>query len=462
MTDDDDTQATNGSVVVEQHNKKEEIINIAEHFHVVDAFSLPNLVYDEYRGTFQKSSKKGLLLADGRDKSSMFKERLLLVKQRLLRNEDFAPAMAKEASYVKLTPIKELIGHDGKFFVLLGMLTQIEQGKIHLEDAGGHIELDLSDVVYDHGLFTDGIIVIIEGTYTYDHNFKVKELGLPPPEPRHMTEALLEHIDFLGVPKPLVEHRLLLEEEIAHKDISFVILSNVYLDQPKIMTALSTLFDSYQNQLVPLAFIFIGNFSSKPFHYTPTESAKYRDNFTALGDLIGMYPEMATHTNFVFVPGPRDPWNDEILPQHPLPASFVSKLKRKLRKATFTTNPCRIRYCTQDMVIYREDLLNKLMKRTLITTNLDCDPKAVNHLIHTIVDQGHLNPLPLRTKSVYWAFDNGLRLYPLPHTLVLADSCEAYSVRYQDTLCVNPSSSIVDSRFSWTIYYPATKKTTQR
>jgi DNA polymerase epsilon subunit 2 len=50
-------------------------------------------------------------------------------------------------SYLKITPIKSLIGHDNEQFLLLGMLTQIEEGKVYLEDNDAHVELDLSRCV---------------------------------------------------------------------------------------------------------------------------------------------------------------------------------------------------------------------------------------------------------------------------------------------------------------------------
>lgn len=40
-----------------------------------------------------------------------------------------------------------MIGHDGGEFVLFGMLTQIEEGKLYLEDDDAHIELDISKIV---------------------------------------------------------------------------------------------------------------------------------------------------------------------------------------------------------------------------------------------------------------------------------------------------------------------------
>jgi DNA polymerase epsilon subunit 2 len=147
------------------------------------------------------------------------------------------------------------------------------------------------------------------------------------------------------------------------------------------MKALRIILDGYNQNQIPLAFIFIGNFCSKPFKYSASHSAEYKDYFTALADLIGEFHDLATHSNFIFVPGPKDPWGaGNTLPQKPLPPSFVSRMKHKTRKSVFTTNPCRIRYCTQEIVIFREDLLNKLWRNALLTPNLQTDDDPIRHV----------------------------------------------------------------------------------
>ncbi|KAG1591659.1 hypothetical protein G6F48_003155 [Rhizopus delemar] len=438
----------------------EETIDVAQHFHVVNAFDIPKLEYDDFTRTFRKSKSSCNLLSQPREKTEMIRERYVLAKQRLLRNETFRPAemsISDSAYFTKITPIKSLIGQDGKDFVLFGMLTQITDGKLYLEDDDAYIELDVSQSKYGYGLFTDGAFAIVEGTFGEDHIFHVSEINLPPAEARDMTDAILNNIDFFGLPKPLVDENLLKKEERIHEDIFFVIISDVRLDQPKVLDGLRTMFNEYNNQ-VPLAIIFIGSFTSKPFTASSEDVVEYKDKFNALADLISEYDELATHTNFVFVPGAGDPWGGQILPQSPLPLSFVTRIKQKVKKAHFTTNPCRIRYCTQDIVIFREDLLNKILSDTLLPINLSVDSHRVKHLIQTILDQGHL--YPLSKKPIYWDYDHALRLFPLPHALIIADKCENYGITYEGTHCVNPGS-FSNSDMSWSIYYPSSQTSTK-
>lgn len=60
------------------------------------------------------------------------------------------------------------------------------------------------------------------------------------------------------------------------------------------------------------------------------------------------------------------------------------------------------------------------------------------HLCATLLQQSHLCPLPLEAQAVVWAHDAGLRLYPLPHALVLADPAPSTHCAFEGTVCLNP------------------------
>jgi DNA polymerase epsilon subunit 2 len=86
-----------------------EAIDVTQHFHVVSAFDLPNLIYDEHSRLFNKSTRKPSLLAEAREKGEMFRERYKLVKQRILRNENFCPPsmqLSDDDSFVQVTTIQ--------------------------------------------------------------------------------------------------------------------------------------------------------------------------------------------------------------------------------------------------------------------------------------------------------------------------------------------------------------------
>lgn len=46
----------------------------------------------------------------------------------------------------------------------------------------------------------------------------------------------------------------------------------------------------------------------------------------------------------------------------PIPSSLTEEVRRKLPNSIFTSNPCRIQYCTQEIVIFREDIVTKMCR----------------------------------------------------------------------------------------------------
>lgn len=69
------------------------------------------------------------------------------------------------------------------------------------------------------------------------------------------------------------------------------------------------------------------------------------------------------------------------------------------------------------------------------------------HLCATLLQQSHVCPLPLEAQAVVWAHDAGLRLYPLPHALVLADPAPSTHCAFEGTVCLNPVRLCIQRRF---------------
>jgi DNA polymerase epsilon subunit 2 len=112
-----------------------------------------------------------------------------------------------------------------------------------------------------------------------------------------------------------------------------------------------------------------------------------------------------------------------------------------------------VRYCTQELVFYRDDLLS-MMRKHCVAAPAD-DPSLSDQLVRTLLDQSHLSPLPLSVRPVYWSADHALSLYPLPHVLVVADRQEQFVVEYQGCHCYNPGLFSLDQRFM--VYDPSTQ-----
>merc|ERR1712150_303437 len=134
----------------------------------------------------------------------------------------------------------------------------------------------------------------------------------------------------------------------------------------------------------------------------------------------------------------------------------TQKLAQKL-KAHFPSNPCRIQYYTQEILIHREDLQSKLRRNTVLPLEMKDSEELSHHLVKTILDQAHLSPLPLVCQPVYWPYDYSLRLYPPPNCIVLGDSRTWYKYTYEnDCMVVNPGEFNVD--FSFLVYTPSTRE----
>jgi len=85
------------------------------------------------------------------------------------------------------------------------------------------------------------------------------------------------------------------------------------------------------------------------------------DGFNALTDLLVSLPLLHS-SHFVFVPGPLDPWSSTTLPRPALPATFSARLTQRIPKARFVSNPCRLRYFGQELVVCREDLMGRMVR----------------------------------------------------------------------------------------------------
>jgi DNA polymerase epsilon subunit 2 len=115
----------------------------------------------------------------------------------------------------------------------------------------------------------------------------------------------------------------------------------------------------------------------------------------------------------------------------------------------------RLSLCGQTIVIHREELLVKARRACVLPPVSEADESLNEHLLKTVVDQGHLCPLPPAESAVYWQYDHALWLHPAPDVLVLADRQHQYQHAYEETLGFNPGAFA--SEFSWMVYRPGTR-----
>ncbi|KAG6543897.1 hypothetical protein Mapa_014737 [Marchantia paleacea] len=80
----------------------------------------------------------------------------------------------------------------------------------------------------------------------------------------------------------------------------------------------------------------------------------------------------------------------------------------------------------------------------------------LSQLVATVLHQSHLCPLPLTSQPISWPLDHVLRLYPLPHTVVLADRLIQKVFNYTGVTSFSPGSFSHDGAFI--AYRPGTKE----
>ncbi|KAF2457481.1 DNA polymerase alpha/epsilon subunit B-domain-containing protein [Lineolata rhizophorae] len=196
---------------------------------ILSAFEQPRLLYNFGKKNFERSASKPSLFPPVSHKTEYFRQRYLLVQQRVLRNEAFQTssftaqrslALQRSSSSTpsqinKITPIANLLGRTGTSHLLLGLITVAPTGTLALSDLTGSIALDLQHArpIPDENSawFAPGMIVLVDGSYEEDYaatttsgsssalggaggiggtiggKFVAFSVGHPPPERRNTT-----------------------------------------------------------------------------------------------------------------------------------------------------------------------------------------------------------------------------------------------------------------------------------
>jgi len=333
------------------------------------------------------------------------------------------------------------------------------EGKLCLEDADGNVVLDVSKLDDPgEGLYTEGCIALVEGEYTEEGTLEVIAMGQPPCEDRETARSIYGHIDFLGKGSTTLledsNYARRVREELS--DVYFFFLSDVWLDDPKTFIGLQKMFDNcIENSFIPKVIVMCGNFTSRSIMQgSGQDIQRYHENFDSLGQLIASYPQITRTTHFVFVPGPLDLTSNATLPRKPILSSFTSQLRAKVPKVHFATNPCRLKFFAQEIVIFREDTMARMLRNTVEVKSNVTGEDLRRYLVQTILDQSHLTPLTSQIQPTLCDYDHALRLYPLPTTIVLADKYEKYKLTYSGCHVFNPGSLLAKS-FAFSTYCPA-------
>jgi DNA polymerase epsilon subunit 2 len=303
--------------------------------------------------------------------------------------------------------------------------------------------------------------------------------------------------DFLGLGSEKVmgtkmrklEKRLLAPtEEQASQQRKMVILGEVNLDDPSSLEALRAVLRIYaaDDELTPLCFMLLGNFVSHPVMAGGGSggSIEYKEYFNDLATILSDFPALLRTATWVFVPGDNDPWASAFsagasnpVPRPPIPGLFTSRVKRAFATAKseaplpksddnnlpvepiWTSNPARVSIFgpAHEITVFRDDISSRLRRNAITfgkaTTAEDGDDDMLDSeageiptptqiarkLVLSLLPQSNLSPFPLSTRPVLWDQGSAMSLYPLPHTLVLADAeAPAFAVTFEGCHVLNP------------------------
>ena len=544
----------------EEEDGNENELDWKDYFKIINASDQQKFTYDvhKFQFVFKPSFRKANLLdhanqfqqayktfklPDVNSKSSIFSTRYYMIRDRIMRNESFQNddtfnplssmismqnslqnnTSSNLVSHMSLTLIKNLLGRDGKNFLLLGLLRKNSKGNWSLEDPSGHIEIDISQAFPTNGLYyVPGCIVLSEGIYfSATNTFHVTSMVHPPGERREVTLDAIGNIDLLGIhgasnPNYIskldtdlkIRLHYLEKELIDHRMV--VLGGDIFLDDINTISALRKLFTKLDED-PPTVIILYGSFSSVPVHASMSTknvnySSQYKNGFDTLATLLSQFHSITQGSTFLFIPGVNDPWSSMatlgssgIWPQKPIPNHFINRMNRVCKHIIWGSNPTRIAYLAQEIVIMRDDLADRLKRNNVVfptvelakkeelaihqeherhqqlddndipIENLTIDKSKLpariqesRKIVKTILDQGHLSPFTSSIRPLVWDLDHTLTLYPIPSTLIICDpTAPQYDITYNGCKSINPGKFILKRRARYIEYRPSLKKATQ-
>ncbi|XP_050439381.1 DNA polymerase epsilon subunit 2 [Adelges cooleyi] len=442
---------------------------------------------------FKESTNDGSqlsLFGDARAKIRQFVDRYTIVKQQMFRvhaataNTSSKDNGGSQTIGDRLRDVDYLLSSGGAVkgrsmksssslenIILLGIITQLKEGRYYIEDPTGAIQLDLTDTDFHKGYFTENCCVLAEGVYDeINCVFKVADMALPPGE-----SAEISRIYFGDCSDEIFTKSnsttLKAYEEKNKRMIIFV--SDIHLDNMKVLGKFKTLLRGF-NDHSPAAIVMTGDYLSASSVPGSQYAIQLQQHFTELAEWItANCPRICRDTTFVILPGPNDRHCANILPKLALPEFLTQRFSQLLPKTVFTTNPTHMRYCTQRMCIVRADLITKTLRNALniklqkksASVDTSIENVATNY-VKTLKSQSHLVSLPADVCPVYWTRAQSLSLYPMPDLVCVADSdAPPFCVNNDDNsqrsspgcVYINPSS-FSKRQYTFIVYMTAERR----
>ncbi|KHN77483.1 putative DNA polymerase epsilon subunit 2 [Toxocara canis] len=198
-------------------------------FNVFDIFSAPRFDYDDTLNKLVLISGETSAIGKCEDAVNLLRDRLKFVTQRVLRSTAF--------ERYHLSTVETLLGSANKTdnVIVLGMLTQSSADSFQLEDLTGSMPVDLRNATFHSGLFTDGCIMLLEGSYNAGL-LTVSGVGLAPIETADATRSFFGNENWFGGDSTVAYRTIprLRSANAKNTDARIVFLSDVFLDDPTV------------------------------------------------------------------------------------------------------------------------------------------------------------------------------------------------------------------------------------
>ncbi|XP_044477040.1 DNA polymerase epsilon subunit B-like isoform X1 [Mangifera indica] len=82
--------------------------------------------------------------------------------------------------------------------------------------------------------------------------------------------------------------------------------------------------------------------------------------------MIADHPHLKERSRFLFIPGPDDAGPSTVLPPCALPKYMTEELQKYIPNVIFSSNPCRIKFYTQGIPFFHQDLLYRMRRSCLV------------------------------------------------------------------------------------------------
>lgn len=386
-------------------------IDWQNYYKVVHAQNQPPYRFNGLRKQFELSLSTPSLLAPAASRTAVFGSRYQIALAGIHRQDTFqSPTFLgrligtgkRESNAQSITMVKNMLGREGTGFITFGLVSKGANGKYWLQDSSGTIELDLEShaIPAQGSYYVSGSLCICDGIYSRD-KFIVTTIGTPTSELRRVARSAYGYIDFMGLYSPeggkrttgpirvdrALDKKLVDHERSELQDHRMLILGcNIFLDKLGTLDALRKLFSRLQAEIqldstFPVCIVFPGSFISTPFQPNGS-STQYKDCLDTLASLIHEFPALISNTEgsvtFLFIPGDNDPWASTFSsgasaawPAKPIPHLFTNRLRRAVPGAEFTSNPTRIAYMSQEILVVRDDLGARFRRNQIIFPELE-------------------------------------------------------------------------------------------